>query len=70
MKVCSNLPKRKGKSGARLLIRKLAEASAIRGSQADSIAQKLQRHSTLTLSYAVTLTIHPSPTLTELSARD
>ena len=32
--------------------------------------KKLQRHSTLTLSYAVTLTIHPSPTLTELSARD
>ena len=32
---------KKVKSGARLLIRKLAEASAIRGSQADSIAQKI-----------------------------
>ena len=32
---------RHGKSGARLLIRKLAEASAIRGSQADSIAQEI-----------------------------
>lgn len=61
--------KEKVKSGARLLIRKLAEASAIRAPQADTIAHEIAAYRILTLLYAAISTIPPSPIPTAPSPR-